>query len=163
MSAGREILILLKTVLGFHIVNEKLDVRRMEDVAAKISSVRELNTKNVGIFMLQTDSEKRFFCKTRLGMLLPSLFHLKVNGEIEAIPHPIRRSAGVMVAAFGCLLILTSLVIAVQSLQQSDRASAAMAITTILLISGGLFGILFAFLFAEKVMILSGFKKFISE
>ena len=155
-------MIFLRKVLGFHIVKEELDVKRMEVVAAKISNVRELNTKKVGIFMLQTDSERRFFCKTRLGMLLPSLFYLKVNGEMEAIPHPIRRLAGVLVAAFGCLLILTSLVLAIQSLQQSDRALAAMTIATILLISSGFFGILFAFLFAERAILLSGFKKFIA-
>ncbi len=154
---------LLKSVLGYHLVKEKLDVKKMEGVAAKISSVRELNTKRVGIFLLETDSEKRFFCKTRLGLLLPSLYHLKVNGGIEAIPHPIRRFAGVMVAAFGCLLILTSLILTIKSLQQSDPALAAMAITTIVMISGGFFGILFVFLLAEKAMLLSGFRKFTSD
>ena len=149
---------LMKSALGFHDLQGDVHADALKRVAVNLGSASELNIVRVGIFCVRDDRGARYYCRTRLGWFFPSLFHIRINGNCELVPHPVRVAAGVVVMIFLALMVVVSGVL----LSEVVVSTIDVAVPSVLfllflhavfLLSG------LAFLNIEKRVALSGFKK----
>jgi hypothetical protein len=151
---------LMKSVLGFHDLNGDIDADALKRVAVKLGSVSELNTVRLGIFCVRDDRGARYYCRTRLGWLFPSLFHIRINGSCELVPHPIRVAAGVMVMSFLALMVVVSGVLLSEVVVSTIDVAVPSVLFLLFLHAVFLLSSL-AFLNIEKRVALSGFKNYL--
>lgn len=151
---------LTRGALGFHDLRGEIDFVALKRSAVRLHSASELNTIRLGIFVVEDDGCARYYCRTRFGWIFRSLFHIRFKDRFELIPHPVRIVFG---AFFLCFWVLMSAVGAFVVIAKWDEASAyasGSAVTFLLLINAAviLAGVLFVFI--EKMLVLSGFKKY---
>jgi hypothetical protein len=152
---------LLKSTIGYHDLRGEIDADALKRSAVVLASASELNTLRVGIFCVQGDHGVRYYCRSQLGWIFPSLFHIRIDGNCELVPHPIRIAGGVIALIFLALMVVVSGVLVCTKVIVSTIDVAVSAVLFLLLLHAVflLFGL--AFLNVEKRVALSGFKKYL--
>lgn len=152
---------LLKRTIGYYDLRGEIDPDALKRSAVVLASASELNTVRVGIFCVQGEHGARYYCRTQLGWFFPSLFHIRINGNSELVPHPLRIAGGVIALIFLALMVVVSGVLVCTKVIVSTIDVAVSAVLLLLLLHALflLFGL--AFLNVEKRVALSGLKKYL--
>lgn len=151
---------LMRGVLGFHDLHGEIDFEALKRSAIKLNCAAELNTIRVGIFLLQDDGCSRYYCRTRVGWFFRSFFHLRFNGKLELIPHPLRIAIGAFFLCFWVLMNAVGAGVLISKWGESSIYTHAAALAFLLLLDAvvALSGLLV--LVAEKKLVLWGYKKY---
>jgi hypothetical protein len=149
----------MKGVLGFYDLQGEIDADALKRSAVTLKSASELNTVRTGIFCVQGDHGARYYCRTPLGWFFRSLFHIRINGSLELIPHPLRIATGVIVLMFLAGMVLVSGVLVFTELAFQNIYVAVSAVLFLLFLHAVFLLSGLTFLRIEKRVALSGFKK----
>jgi hypothetical protein len=151
---------LTRSVLGFHDLLGEIDFAALKRSAIRLDSASELNTIRVGIFVVEHDGCARYYCRTRVGWVFPSLFHVRFKGRFELIPHPVRIVFGSLFLCFWGLMNAVGALVIISKWDASSAHVSGLAAIILLLVNAGLLLSSFLFVVIEKKLVLSGYKKY---
>jgi len=149
----------MRVALGYHDLHGEIDFDALTRSAISIESASELNTVRVGIFALQDGVGTRYYCRSRIGWVLRSLFYIRYRGDFELIPHPLRIASGAFCLLFLLIMNVVSVGLVISKLDDASFVAEVSAfafilfLNTIFAIAGSLF------LVVEKKLVLAGYKK----
>lgn len=151
---------LMRFALGYHDLHGEIDFDALTRSAIRIESASELNTVRVGIFSLQDGVGINYYCRTRMGWLLRSLFHIRYRGDFELIPHPLRIASGAFCLLFLLIMNVVSVGLVISKLDDASFVAEVSAFAFILLLNT-IFAVAGSlFLIVEKKLVLAGYKKY---
>jgi hypothetical protein len=151
---------LMRVALGYHDLHGEMDFDALTRSAIRIESASELNTLRVGIFALQDGVGTRYYCRSRIGWVLRSLFYIRYRGDFELIPHPLRIASGAFCLLFLLIMNVVSVGLVISKLDDASFVAEVSAFAFILLLNT-IFAIAGSlFLVVEKKLVLSGYKKY---